>query len=78
MLRMIGMEDAPLYEQKPGGLCYDVDWPGEQEREPEFKPKDRTAAERQRRRRAKLRDTQTETVTERRDSQEPSRLVAAE
>src|SRR5688572_28930653 len=81
MLRMIGMEDVRLYEQNPGGDCTDVDWPNEpfgQERNADSKPKDRTAAQRQRRRREKLRDTQTDTVTEHRDGQEPLRLVAAE
>ena len=80
MLRMIGMEDVRLYEQKPGGLCTDIHWPDGPFRAAEIiaGPKDKTAAERQRRRRAKLRDTQTDTVTEHRDGQEPLRLVAAE
>jgi hypothetical protein len=84
MLSMIGMEDVHLYEQKPGGLCYDVDWPEGpfwQEREAESKPKDRTAAERQRRRRAKQRDAGENDRDMNRDNvtvQEPLRLVAAE
>jgi hypothetical protein len=80
MLRMIGMEDVHLYEQKPGGLCTDVDWPDgaiRQERRADLGPKDRTAAERQRRRRAKQRDGRDmdrDSVT----VQEPLRLVATE
>jgi hypothetical protein len=27
MLRMIGLDDVYLHQQKPGGLCTDVDWP---------------------------------------------------
>ena len=49
MLRMIS-SDVHLYEQEPGGLCYDVDWADGlfgQEREAKHKAKDRTAADRQ-------------------------------
>jgi hypothetical protein len=65
MLGMIGMEDVHLYEQKPGGLCTDVDWPDGPFHEAEIitEPKDRTAAERQRRRRAKHRDGERDSVT---------------
>lgn len=27
LLVMVGLEDAHLYEQRPGGCCYDIDWP---------------------------------------------------
>ena len=65
MLRMIGMEDVRLYEQKPGGLCTDIHRPDGPFREAEIiaGPKDKTAAERQRRRRAKLRDGERDSVT---------------